>query len=77
MPEEEVSRELALCKCLGGWNPWEEPTEELVQAVQMVGPGANATKCMQRAQVVEQIAHETVPLLNQCLFSLRECSLPR
>ena len=68
VPEEEVSRELALCKCLVSWNPWEEPTDDLVQAMQTVAPGATAAKCTLRTQVVEQIAHEMVPMLNRYLI---------
>ena len=80
VPEEEVQKEFALCRCLVNWVPWDEPSTELVEAMQQAAPGTTAAKCLLRSQVVEQIAHEMVSLLNQkssfIIIITMNCLLP-
>ncbi len=37
MPDAEVAVELLLCKALGAWDPWAEPSVDVVTSLHKVG----------------------------------------
>ena len=52
MDDIEMQNELQLCRCLMQWNPWVEPTEELISAMQVAAPpssGSVGSRCCRLA----------------------------
>ena len=61
MDADEMERELRLCNCLVKWDPWSEPTSEILSALQAIGPpshGSVGCRCMLRTQVIEELSYE-------------------
>lgn len=60
--DDSVSRQLGLIECLQRWNPWELPTQELIDKFQMisnVGPLANGAAVFKARQfAMYQLARE-------------------
>ena len=62
MPAAQVEAELALCHCLRTWDPWSEPSADLVSAISALGAlerrGSIYERCMLRSQALEDLLYE-------------------
>ena len=70
MPDAEVEAELALCKSLHAWDPWDQPSPELAEAISELASVARGRdtgqRCMLRGQVLTELLceaahHDKVP----------------
>ena len=58
MQDGEVDAELKLCKCLQAWDPWSEPGQGMLDAMDALTSPSTASRCMLRSQVVQQLMNE-------------------
>ena len=62
MSDADIEKELKLCEVLTSWDPWSEPSIDLLNALALAPPAdpciAANEKCLLRSQVIEQLDYE-------------------